>query len=272
VADLTQLRQGTGPARLLDMVQGRSKQAFKTWLAERPEAWRDAVEVVAMDGFTGFKTAAAAEELSDAVAVMDPFHVVRLAGQALDECRRRVQLAVHGHRGHKGDPLNPRAAPCTPERTSSPTSRSTGSPRCSPTTPTPRTRPPGGQAWPSVIPKLPDSSALHGPLLGWRLWAPCASNWPARSTDRYAGPWGAPRPRPPILLMNIRWDPSTAYRNAVVAEQRLGNAVLLTEDGYGHLTFNDPSQCVDQARTRYLVGLVPPARGTVCKADKLPVS
>ncbi len=28
-------------------------------------------------GFTGFKTAAA-EELPDAVAVMDPFHVVRL--------------------------------------------------------------------------------------------------------------------------------------------------------------------------------------------------
>jgi transposase len=36
---------------------------------------------------------------------MDPFHVVRLAGQALDECRRRVQQAIHGHRGRKGDPL-----------------------------------------------------------------------------------------------------------------------------------------------------------------------
>jgi transposase len=104
IIDLTGIREGTGPARLLDMVEGRSKQAFKTWLAERPEAWRDAVEVVAMDGFTGFKTAAA-EELPDAVAVIDPFHVVRLAGQALDECRRRVQLAIHGHRGHKGDPL-----------------------------------------------------------------------------------------------------------------------------------------------------------------------
>ena len=55
------------------MVQGRSKKAFKTWLADRPQAWRDGVEVVAMDGFTGFKTAAP-EELPDAVAVMDPFH------------------------------------------------------------------------------------------------------------------------------------------------------------------------------------------------------
>ncbi len=104
IIDLTPIRDGTGPARLLDMVEGRSKQAFKTWLANRPQAWRDGVEVVAMDGFTGFKTAAA-EELPDAVAVMDPFHVVRLAGDALDRCRRRVQQELHGHRGFKNDPL-----------------------------------------------------------------------------------------------------------------------------------------------------------------------
>ena len=104
IIDLTPVRDGTGPARLLDMVEGRSKQAFKTWLADRDDGWRDAVEVVAMDGFTGFKTAAA-EEVPDAVAVMDPFHVVRLAGDALDRCRRRVQLAIHGHRGFKDDPL-----------------------------------------------------------------------------------------------------------------------------------------------------------------------
>lgn len=28
-----------------------------------------------------------------------------LAGQALDECRRRVQQAIHGHRGDNGDPF-----------------------------------------------------------------------------------------------------------------------------------------------------------------------
>ena len=104
IIDLTAVRDGTGPARLLDMVEGRSKQAFKTWLAERPDTWRAGVEVVAMDGFSGFKTATT-EELPTATAVMDPFHVVRLAGDALDRCRRRVQQAIHGHRGHKGDPL-----------------------------------------------------------------------------------------------------------------------------------------------------------------------
>lgn len=104
IIDLTPVRDGTGPARLLDMVEGRSKAVFKTWLAERPQAWRDAVEVVAMDGFTGFKTAAA-EELPQAVAVMDPFHVVRLAGEALEKARQRVQQDTLGHRGRRGDPL-----------------------------------------------------------------------------------------------------------------------------------------------------------------------
>jgi len=104
IIDLTPVRAGTGPARLLDMVEGRSKQAFKTWLAGREESWRAGVEVVAMDGFIGFKTATT-EELPDAVAVMDPFHVVHLAGDALDRCRRWVQQELHGHRGRKDDPL-----------------------------------------------------------------------------------------------------------------------------------------------------------------------
>jgi transposase len=104
IIDLTPIRDGTGPSRLLDMVPGRSKQAFKTWLAARPATWRLGLEVVAMDGFTGFKTATT-EELPDATAVMDPFHVVRLAGDALDRCRRRVQQDLHGHRGRAGDPL-----------------------------------------------------------------------------------------------------------------------------------------------------------------------
>ncbi|GJF05583.1 ISL3 family transposase [Pseudonocardia sp. D17] len=104
IIDLTPVREGTGPARLLDMVEGRSKAAFKQWLADRPASWRAGLEVVAMDGFTGFKTATT-EELPHAVTVMDPFHVVRLAGDALDECRRRVQQDTCGHRGRKGDPL-----------------------------------------------------------------------------------------------------------------------------------------------------------------------
>ena len=41
IIDLTPIRDRTGPSRLLDMVEGRSKQVFKTWLAARPQAWRE---------------------------------------------------------------------------------------------------------------------------------------------------------------------------------------------------------------------------------------
>ena len=61
ILDLTPIRDRRGPSRLLDMVQGCSKVVFKTWLASRPDTWRSRIEVVAMDGFTGFKSAAAEE-------------------------------------------------------------------------------------------------------------------------------------------------------------------------------------------------------------------
>lgn len=57
-----------------------------------------------MDGFTGYTTAAA-EELPTTTAARDPVHVVRLAGDALDRCRRRIQQELHGHHGLAADPL-----------------------------------------------------------------------------------------------------------------------------------------------------------------------
>ena len=61
ILDLTPIRDRRGPSRLLDMIPGRSKQVFKTWLASQPDTWRSRIEIVAMDGFTGFKSAAAEE-------------------------------------------------------------------------------------------------------------------------------------------------------------------------------------------------------------------
>jgi transposase len=104
IIDLTPVLQGTGRARLLDLVPGRSAAALKSWLADQSQAFRDRVEVVAMDGFGGYKTAAA-DVLPDATAVMDPFHVVALAGAKLDLCRQRIQQQTCGHRGRTGDPL-----------------------------------------------------------------------------------------------------------------------------------------------------------------------
>lgn len=104
ITDLTAVVAGRGPARLLDLVPGRSAAAMTTWLDAREQAFRDGVRVVAMDGFGGYKNAATTA-LPDAVTVMDPFHVVALAGAKLDACRQRVQQHIHGHRGRAGDPL-----------------------------------------------------------------------------------------------------------------------------------------------------------------------
>lgn len=122
IIDLTPTLDQSGPARLLDMVEGRSKETFKAWLAARPPAWRAGVEVVAMDGFTGYKTAAA-EALPQAVAVMDPFHTVALAGDALDRCRQRVQQQVLGHRAARTIRCSGSAECCAPAPNCSPTAR-----------------------------------------------------------------------------------------------------------------------------------------------------
>ena len=78
--------------------------ALTSWLSAQTAAFRGQVQIVAMDGFGGYKTAAS-EVLPEATAVMDPFHVVALAGAKLDLCRQRVQQATCGHRGRAGDPL-----------------------------------------------------------------------------------------------------------------------------------------------------------------------
>lgn len=125
-------------------------------------------------------------------------------------------------------------------------------------------------SWPRVIDGLDRVSYLQGRIQGWWLWAPCAA-WPVSGQDNYRGPWNGATPNP-LLLIGTRYDPNTAYANAVRAQRLLGNAVLLTHQGYGHVSFQDPSACVDAARTSYLTDLVVPAPGTICQSDQQPFS
>jgi pimeloyl-ACP methyl ester carboxylesterase len=123
--------------------------------------------------------------------------------------------------------------------------------------------------WPRVIGRLDRVSVLRGAMLGWWLWSPCTT-WPGgANADRYTGPWGA-RTRHPVLVIGTVHDPATGYANAVRVAKLLGNAVLLTHEGYGHTSDSDPSACVMQATTAYLVNLAVPPPGTVCPSDRLP--
>jgi transposase len=100
IADLTPGR----PARLLDVVEGRSGTVLAQWLHERAQEWKTAVATASLDPFRGYATALTAQ-LPDAVRVLDPFHVVKLGLDCVDQVRRRVQQDTLGHRGRARDPL-----------------------------------------------------------------------------------------------------------------------------------------------------------------------
>lgn len=104
IIDLTPREDGR-PARLLDMIPGRSKKVLKEWLARQDPLFRLNVKTVAMDGFTGYKSAVQEVLGVGVTTVMDPFHVVQLAGDKLTQCRQRLQQETMGRRGRAGDLL-----------------------------------------------------------------------------------------------------------------------------------------------------------------------
>ena len=95
-------------------------------------------------------------------------------------------------------------------------------------------------------------SAVAG-CLGWPL--------PAADPQRDLTPAAAP-----VLLVNSRHDPATAYVWAQhVAEQLGPKATLVTYEGWGHVVY-DHTKCVSELVDRYLIALTPPAAGTSCPA------
>ena len=93
-------------ARLLDLVPGRSDTVYKNWLEERGEDFRAGVRIATLDPFQGYKNAID-DQLQDTTSVLDAFHIVKLAGDAPGEVRRRIQQDTTGNRARIGDPLYP---------------------------------------------------------------------------------------------------------------------------------------------------------------------
>jgi len=91
-----------GGQGLLGQVEGRTSATVSAWLQARPAAWREAVRYVAIDMSTIFLTAIR-QVLPAARIVVDHFHVVQLANQAITEVRRRVTFTMRGRRGRASD-------------------------------------------------------------------------------------------------------------------------------------------------------------------------
>ncbi len=89
--------------RVLGVVDGRDSAGVGTWLQARSQAWRDAVEVVAIDPSAAFRKALR-EHLPHAAVSVDPFHPVKLANDMLTGVRQRVVREAKGRRGRGIDP------------------------------------------------------------------------------------------------------------------------------------------------------------------------
>jgi transposase len=90
--------------RVLEVLEGRSRDVLGDWLEQRGDTWCDRITLATLDPAAGYR-AALVEHLPNATQVVDHFHIVKLANQAIDDARRRTQQATLGHRGRKADPL-----------------------------------------------------------------------------------------------------------------------------------------------------------------------
>ena len=90
--------------KLLDVVPGRSADDVAYWLFGATADWKAAIRAVAIDPHRGYANGLL-RGLPDAVVTVDHFHAVKLANEAVNDVRRRVQNETLGHRGRKDDPL-----------------------------------------------------------------------------------------------------------------------------------------------------------------------
>ena len=89
--------------QVLGIVDGRDSAAVGGWLSERSPAWRDRIEVVAIDPSAAFKRAIT-EQLPNAKISVDPFHLVQLANLMVTRVRQRLIREREQRRGRKIDP------------------------------------------------------------------------------------------------------------------------------------------------------------------------
>lgn len=104
MVDLTRDEHGRVHARLLDLVPGRSGPVYAGWLKAQSPEFRSGIKVATLDPFRGYKNAID-DELDDAVAAVDHFHVIKLVTTMIDDTRRRIQQETLKRRGRRQDPL-----------------------------------------------------------------------------------------------------------------------------------------------------------------------
>ena len=93
-----------GGQGLLGQVEGRTGAAVRQWLGEQSEAFRAGITHVVINPSAAYTAAVTTEVLPNAELVVDHFHLVKLANDALTAVQRRVTFDAHGRRGRKQTP------------------------------------------------------------------------------------------------------------------------------------------------------------------------
>ncbi len=93
----------TASGQVLGVVDGRNSAAVEGWLNARSQAWRDRIQIVAIDPSAAFRKAITTS-LPHAHIAVDPFHLVQLANLCLTRVRQRLVQQHHQRRGRKTDP------------------------------------------------------------------------------------------------------------------------------------------------------------------------
>ena len=94
-----------GDQGLLGQREGRTGATVVAWLREQTPEFRQAIEYVAIDPAAAYASAIRTPGLlPNATIVVDHFHLVKLANDALTAVRRRVTWDLRERRGHRIDP------------------------------------------------------------------------------------------------------------------------------------------------------------------------
>ncbi|KAI0334630.1 alpha/beta-hydrolase [Cubamyces sp. BRFM 1775] len=118
----------------------------------------------------------------------------------------------------------------------------------------------------SIIAGTRNISHMFG--AGWYTQFYLCSFWPVRSVERYQGPFDKKLANKIIIGSNT-YDPITTLAGAQRLAGLLGeDAVLVRLNGFGHTAIvGEPSTCIRDTYSAYMMNGTLPANNTVCKVD-----
>jgi pimeloyl-ACP methyl ester carboxylesterase len=99
---------------------------------------------------------------------------------------------------------------------------------------------------------------------GWYVYA-CAQ-WPFEAKERYEGDFNV-KTKNPILFIGNTYDPVTPLKSAQNMSAGFEGSVVLHHNGFGHLSFTQPSNCTNEYILNFFANGDLPEPGTVCEPN-----